>query len=186
MLLGYKKQVNEMKKANNTRIIIASTLNELLKEKSIGEVSVVEICRKSNISRTTFYKYFKDIYDIHEWLWKYYLADYMTNIYVKYGWYDGLVNFLSVMAEHKELFQNTEKGTTPFLEQGYAKMIKIVNDKLYQKGIYLTNEDKIILKYCIYMQASATSKWIKEKMKDTPQAVATAMVYALPSFIPKK
>lgn len=47
-------------KANETKIRIASMLNELLKEKDIERVSVVELCQKSNVSRTTFYKYFQE------------------------------------------------------------------------------------------------------------------------------
>lgn len=172
-------------KANETKIRIASMLNELLKEKNIERVSVVELCQKSNVSRTTFYKYFQDIYDIHQWLWKYYLADCMNNIYVQYGWYDGLLKFFSVMLKHKELFQNSEKGITPFPEQGYENVLKIIKRKFYQKGIYLTAKEKVILKYCIYMQASATSKWIRDKMQDDPKEVTKALIYALPDFIPR-
>lgn len=174
-----------MKRSIVTRFKIASVLNNLLSEKEIEKVSVSQICRQCKLSRTTFYKYFQDIYDVHTWLWKYYLSDCMNSIYSGRDWHDGLLYFFKVMLKHKNLFINSEHGKTPFVEEGYKSVSQIMDKKFYQLGIYLTKPQKIIFHYCLYMHASAVSRWIKRGMKETPSLITAALVYALPDFIPK-
>lgn len=43
---------------------LTSTLLTLLSEKNVNDITVLELCQKANINRTTFYKYYKDIPDL--------------------------------------------------------------------------------------------------------------------------
>ena len=47
-----------------TKKIIKESLIDLLKSKKIHEVTVTDICKKSNINRGTFYTHYKDAYDL--------------------------------------------------------------------------------------------------------------------------
>jgi AcrR family transcriptional regulator len=47
-----------------TRKVLQDSLIELMKEKSILKISIREICDRSGVSRSTFYTYFKDQYDL--------------------------------------------------------------------------------------------------------------------------
>ena len=47
-----------------TKKIIKESLIDLLKYKKIHEVTVTDICKKSNINRGTFYTHYKDAYDL--------------------------------------------------------------------------------------------------------------------------
>lgn len=55
------------KSANTKRHIVTSFLC-LMEEKPWEKISVIEICRKADITRGTFYQYFGDIYDLIEQL----------------------------------------------------------------------------------------------------------------------
>lgn len=46
--------------------IIIETYKELVSNNKTTKITVKEICEKAQISRTTFYKYFKDPYHIME------------------------------------------------------------------------------------------------------------------------
>lgn len=52
------------KRVLNTKETITRVFSELLKEKSIDEISVTEICQKAKINRGTFYSHYKDPYDL--------------------------------------------------------------------------------------------------------------------------
>ncbi len=59
----------ENKKVENQRIRISksmlkSGLLRLLKEKSLNEISIYELCKESQINRTTFYKYYGSQMDL--------------------------------------------------------------------------------------------------------------------------
>ena len=49
------------KRIINTKKQLTNTLLILIKEKRIQDITVLELCKKANINRTTFYKYYKDI-----------------------------------------------------------------------------------------------------------------------------
>ncbi len=51
-----------------TRMIIQHTFLELLKEKPLAKITVKEICEIAEINRTTFYKHYRDPYDLLEQL----------------------------------------------------------------------------------------------------------------------
>lgn len=51
-----------------TRMIIRHTFLELLKEKPLAKITVKEICETAEINRTTFYKHYRDPYDLLEQL----------------------------------------------------------------------------------------------------------------------
>lgn len=51
-----------------TRMIIRQTFLELLKQKPLTKITVKEICETAEINRTTFYKHYRDPYDLLEQL----------------------------------------------------------------------------------------------------------------------
>ena len=110
----------------------------------------------------------------------------MKSIYVQNSWKEALLRFFSALKEHDSLFQNSEKGNTPYEEEGFQNMTQLVREKLYKRGIYLTDQEKIILKYALYMQSAATSKWIRDGMIESPKEMSLSLMSALPNFIPNK
>ena len=55
-------------KSANTKRHIVSAFLSLMEDKHWEKISVIEICRKAEITRGTFYQYFGDIYDLVEQL----------------------------------------------------------------------------------------------------------------------
>ncbi len=43
-----------------------NSLLELLEEKSLDAVSITELCARADINRGTFYKYYRDVYELYE------------------------------------------------------------------------------------------------------------------------
>ena len=53
--------------STNTREIFVDTYLELIKEKEITKISIIDLTEKSQSSRQTFYYYFKNIDDLIKW-----------------------------------------------------------------------------------------------------------------------
>lgn len=49
-----------------TKMVIKSSLMTLLKTKPLKKVTVKEICERSEINRATFYRYYRDVFDLVE------------------------------------------------------------------------------------------------------------------------
>lgn len=56
----------ENRKIQYTKQAIFDALIELLKKKPVEKISVTELCKIADINRTSFYKYYLDIYDLME------------------------------------------------------------------------------------------------------------------------
>ncbi|WP_368669252.1 TetR/AcrR family transcriptional regulator [Limosilactobacillus kribbianus] len=61
-----------------TKKRIVACTEELLKACPLSRISVTEVCRRAGVSRTTFYTYFTDVYAIYEWIWRYYIARFLS------------------------------------------------------------------------------------------------------------
>lgn len=48
---------------------IAETTKKIICEKSIEKITVAEICEKTGVNPRTFYRYFKDKYEVIEWIY---------------------------------------------------------------------------------------------------------------------
>ena len=46
--------------------VIRAALFELLETKSLDAVTVTDICALADVNRGTFYKYYRDVYDLFE------------------------------------------------------------------------------------------------------------------------
>ena len=49
-----------------TKQMIKKSFVELLKTNSLSKISVTQICKKAEINRVTFYKYYQDTFDLYE------------------------------------------------------------------------------------------------------------------------
>lgn len=49
---------------NNPEVFLYNGLNKLLQDKSIDKLTVRELIKESNVSKATFYRYYKDKYDL--------------------------------------------------------------------------------------------------------------------------
>lgn len=51
-----------------TKMVIWESISGLLQEKPFHKISLTEVCKRAGINRSTFYKYYKDLYDWKEQL----------------------------------------------------------------------------------------------------------------------
>ena len=52
------------------KVVLANSLEELLKKRSFDNITVGEIADNCGLSRTTFYRQFKDKYDCMNWIYQ--------------------------------------------------------------------------------------------------------------------
>ncbi|MDR0315404.1 MAG: TetR/AcrR family transcriptional regulator, partial [Treponema sp.] len=58
------KQPKESRRIRYTKMVLRESLMELMKTRPISAISIKEICAKADISRSSFYNYYTDQYDL--------------------------------------------------------------------------------------------------------------------------
>ena len=71
-------EMKENKKAFESQQKIYKGLRRLLKTKQLSEITVSDIKKECNISRSTFYRNFKNITEILEVIFEYFYKEYLT------------------------------------------------------------------------------------------------------------
>jgi len=165
------------KRIINTKKKLTNTLLLLLKEKKIQDITVLELCKKAKINRTTFYKYYKDIDDLVYKIEESLLTDlekYITDIKRNY-----LISYTSkiieTIANHKEIYARllSEYGDHTFLrrilKQVYEQSIAEWN-KLLKKA---SREDlEKIYNFIVDGTIGIIEDWIKKDCQEDPANVA--------------
>lgn len=87
---------------------IAKGTKELMREKTIDKISVTEICEKTNLKRRNFYRYFRDKYEVVEWI--YYHDNLLTSKRYE-GWsiWDYFPEIARYLYEDREFYLNAFK-----------------------------------------------------------------------------
>ena len=60
----FKKEIIMDRRIKYTKKIIKETFINLLEKKDLNKITVSEICKIADINRSTFYRYYLDVYDL--------------------------------------------------------------------------------------------------------------------------
>lgn len=88
-----------------TKRALADSLKSLMRERAFTKISVEDICKKANISRRNFYRYFPDKYELLNWIG---YEDYFSKIklHKDYVIWDYFPEICQLCYDDKEFFRN--------------------------------------------------------------------------------
>lgn len=159
--------VKNNRRAQYTQGIIQQTVLSLLESKPINAISVTEVCAQADVNRTTFYRYYTDIYDCVASIEK----AFVTSLTPLEGATptQALEHLLTAFYEDKKLSNLVfVEGKTKLLERMQALMRRngpeppLIDD--YQ-GTYIGAGLQSILK-----------KWVKDGMPETPRQLTQIII----------
>ena len=84
---------------------VAEGTKDLMRSKTIDQISVHEICEKTGLNRRNFYRYFRDKYEVLEWI---YYHDYLLNTEHFEGWsfWDYMPHIAQVLYSDQAFYRN--------------------------------------------------------------------------------
>jgi AcrR family transcriptional regulator len=161
-----------------TKKIIKESLIDLLKHKKIHEVTVTDICKKSDINRGTFYTHYKDAYDllnsiedelfnqISEYIEETPAEDYKDVL---------LLKALELIEENKELCKILFSKQ---MENNIMDRIIYVASKAeIDKLVISSKVDAVFLdyfiKYAVGGVVSVVQTWLENDLNESPQEIVT-------------
>lgn len=120
-----------------TKELLAESFMELSATKPVSKITIAEITRNCSLSSPTFYRHFKDKYDLMIWM---YIREAQKNLvkidHDRYLWKDTLLDGLRYFAKNREYMVNALKHTSgrdSFVAQMAAMNVEIILDEV-RKG----------------------------------------------------
>lgn len=152
----------------NTKKFICDTMLELIKEKDFDKITVQNILNRAQISRSTFYSYFENKYNVISW-YCHEQARQMQEGFREPSWYELTLRLNKFASKNRFFFKSMyekdssqsyfsyeEKYMYDFLAQSYIKKHKLKK---------LTPQQHITILFAVRGNLSAIREWI---LKDLP------------------
>lgn len=159
-----------------TKKKLTSTILSLLESKPIKNITVLELCQKAQINRTTFYKYYKDVDDFIANIEESLLLDLEKNIENIHRNY--LISYIGQTIEtiksHKEIYGKllSKNGDKHFLR----RILDLVHDQSiseWQRILKKASSEDLenIYKFIVDGSIGIISNWISNNCNDEPNNI---------------
>lgn len=171
--------------AINVKQIIADTLYELSREKPLAKITILDISKRSGISRQTFYNHFKDKNELIRWMFICTLDRW--DLVEKEGYYAYLCDLYRKAQENSAFLRQACLLTG---QNSLAEEIFIITYNYHKRHIMkqmggkpLTDEIEYALHFDAYGSASCYIQWLTQKMPVSPEDMALHAYESMPPSI---
>ncbi len=172
-------------KRKTAKEILAESFREMAECKTIDKITVSDIVANCGYSPATFYRNFKDKYDLIAWEHTRGVAEIMGRISDSYTWRQTLIDGAKWFYSEKEYLTNLFRHTTG--QDSFIRYMTEINCDALRRQILLSSkkekldgkEELYIRTYCLGT-VSLTCEWILGKHEATPDEIADIYVNSLP------
>lgn len=116
---------------NRTESAIINAFNSLIEKQEFSKISVDMILETADVSRSTFYRYFKDKYEVMNANYKH-LLDYFVAPERSSGYRDLIFQLFDFAKDHARLFKNAMEST------GFNSFSNFVYEYSYKIALEIT------------------------------------------------
>ena len=173
-----------MDKHDKTRYVFAQAIKDLIKMTSLDKITVTDIVIRSGMTRQTFYRHFKDKYDLVNWYFDKILQESFEHMGEGRTVYEGLVNKFHYIQEERLFFKAAFKNDAQnnLRDHDFHLILAFYTERIEGKtGKKMPEHLRFLLEmYCqgsIYM----TVQWVLGKIKGSPEEMAESLVDAMPA-----
>ena len=173
----------EQEKGLNTKYKLAASIKECMKTTPVDRITVKDIVEGCGLTRQTFYRNFKDKYDLINWYFDKLVLQSFEQIGVGHTVGESLTQKFEFIRSEKAFFTEAFRSDdyNSVKEHDFELILQFYISLIARKTSRpLSEELEFLLEmYCrgsVYM----TEKWVLGGMKDSPEQMSYKLVEAMP------
>lgn len=178
-------------KRKTAKEILAASFQELAQEKSIDKITIQEIVDNCGYSPATFYRNFRDKYDLIAWDHTRAIAEIVDRIGSEdYVWKQTLYDGVRLYNEKKDYLANLLKHTSG--HESFMRYMSEINCSALEKyilsvngGQKLTHEEMMFVKLYCHGIVGLACEWILSEIDSTIEEVAQVYEQSIPEPLKK-
>ena len=162
---------------------LVKALVSVMEREPLDRITVTEIVDACEVTRPTFYRYFKDKYDLVNWHFENLAQKSFRQMGVSLSLREGFTRKFQLMLEERVFFTSafSSQAQNCLIDYDYECIYHFYRDVIRKKGEhFLTPDIDFLLRmYChgsIYM----TAEWAKKNMPLSPETIVENLLDALP------
>lgn len=166
-----------------TKKVIRDAFLSLLREKAAKQITVTELCQQAEINRATFYKHYRDIFDLLERI-EAEVLEHIQNAARQIQGEDATVHFIHLLENVREHYGQyvslgSERGDPHFAQEISACLFAETQKSIFLRLPDLPEEQK--QNVCRFLEGGGSrvlEHWVKTGMKEEP-AVLARLIFEL-------
>lgn len=174
---------NREKSAFETRMEIVACTNNLLAQQSFEELTVKDICKVADISRTAFYYHFYDKFEVYQWHLDRLYLEALAQAGRSYTFHEANIDMLNEVLKFKHLYQAAARLSNKESLASFARQRRIcdlTNTLIYHRGFALTEKLVFQIQILADMEIAYVLQWLFEGMPLSVQEMADGLDEIVP------
>lgn len=180
-----KQETLDLDKNDFIRVKILDASNDLMQEIGFDRLKVKDICLRADISRQTFYHYFKDKYDIAQWYWNVLSKNGISQTGRTTNWYESNVDTLNKFAECYDFFKSallSHDDYNSILQHGRRSRVALLKETITDfLGLELTDDLIFQIEFYVDAESRAIRDWVCNGMPTPPEHFARQLELCVPA-----
>lgn len=158
-------------------------MKKIIPGNDLDRITVSEIIEEADVSRPTFYRYFKDKYDLVNWYFQKLCDKSFMQMGVSMNLREALTKKFVFLRSEKDFFQAAFacESQNSLVEYDYTCIYQFYSNYIRKQGeVELTPEIEFLLKMYCRGSIAMTADWAKGGMKEEPEQIVSWLIAALP------
>ena len=159
--------IKNNKQAQHTKKVLQENVLQLLQKKSLSSITVTEVCQRAHVNRTTFYRYFEDVYMCVDKI----ESDFLESL-------DMPKDISPAKALQKLLegfYANPQISNLVFIE-GETKLLDKMHNSMEQGSKHVEPMNGYQETYIMLGMQGIMKRWVKEGMPETPEELTKIII----------
>lgn len=161
-----------------TKELLAASAFDLLKTKTIDQITVQDIIDNCGMSRKTFYNHFMDKQALFEWTYNRDVTSLFSRIGPSYTLKDAILDTLIYLKENIRSFSKLRADKLVAVYQSH--FIEAMKKQVRDMGIVLDDDLLFMIHYTGIAQVGMVSRWIGHGAKESPQEIVRLLQKCFP------
>ncbi|CAJ2233224.1 TetR/AcrR family transcriptional regulator C-terminal domain-containing protein [Companilactobacillus paralimentarius] len=170
---------------NQTKLLFAKELEEMLKNIPMDKIRIVDLCKRCDTIPQTFYYHFHDKYELVAWIFLYDFSLIYGDKEPEYS-IASIKRSLIQMEKRKTFYQQTYTDHSQNSINQYIQRFNIASAKAAVEDFYqtkLTSEQEYAIKYHSYGSMGLFNEWLNNLSSITIEELATFQYQHTPEFL---
>lgn len=171
---------------DTTRYKFAKSIKELMHKQSLDKITVTDIVSNTTLTRQTFYRYFKDKYDLVNWYFRKMAEQSIAQMNEGASLKEGLMKKFQFIQEEKVFFTQAFKSNdyNSLVQYDFEYIYEFYKQMIEQKQSQKCDQqmDFLLQMYC-RGSVDMTVEWVETGMKMSIDEITDLLIQALPPML---
>lgn len=170
-----------MEFSDRTKLVFADSIKDLMVHTPLDRITVTQVVENCSATRQTFYRNFKDKYDLVNWYFDRIVQNTIRQMGVSLTLREALVKKFEYMIQDRCFFISalSSRDYNNLMDYDYQCILAFYRGVAETNGT-VTDDIQFLLEFYCHGSMDMTASWVRGGMQESPSVMSARLVEAMP------